>query len=124
MLSFPLPLKSDSHLPKKKNVLICLIESPLKIMKNAKFHLKSSFCSQDIYIFVKTFWSCRKNGLIRKIRLTSKFMTSQPRQQAITIHILPNISQSKENQTIKLRELIEYKKRNISKIMLKMRQRD
>ena len=29
-------LKSGSHLP-KKNYLICLIESPLKIMKNA-FH--------------------------------------------------------------------------------------
>ena len=24
------------------------------------FHLKSSFCSQDISIFALTFWSCRK----------------------------------------------------------------
>ena len=24
------------------------------------FHFKSSFRSQDIYIFVLTFWSCRK----------------------------------------------------------------
>ena len=25
-----------------------------------------------------TFWSCRENGLIRKMRLISKLMTSQP----------------------------------------------
>ena len=29
-------------------------------------------------IFFLTFWSGRKNGLIRKIRLISKLMTSQP----------------------------------------------
>ena len=40
------------------------------------FHLKSSFRSQDTYVFVIAFWSCRKNGLIRKIRLTVEFMTS------------------------------------------------
>ena len=40
------------------------------------FHLKSSFRSQDTYVFVIAFWSCRKNGLIRKIRLTVEFMAS------------------------------------------------
>ena len=49
-----------------------------------------------------TFWSCRKNGLIRKLRLTTKVMTS-----------LTNISRSKDNQTMKLGQLIEYNKRNI-----------
>ena len=39
-------LKSDSHLPKK--VDIYLIERPIKMIKNALFHLKSSFHSQDI----------------------------------------------------------------------------
>ena len=77
------------------------------------FHLKSSFRYQDILVFVTTFWSCRKNGLIRKIRLTSKFMTSQPGLQTIPIHILPNISQSKDNQTMRFGQLIEYNKRNI-----------
>ena len=48
-----------------------------------------------------------ENGLIRKIRLTSKFVTSQPGLQTITIHILSNISQSKGNQTITFRQLIE-----------------
>ena len=49
-----------------------------------------------------TFWSCRKKGLIRKIRLILKFMASQPGQQTITKHILPNISRNKGNQIIKL----------------------
>ena len=40
-------------------------------------------------------------------------MTSQPGLQTIAIHILPNISQSKGNQTMKLGQLIEYNKRNI-----------
>ena len=51
--------------------------------------------------------------MIKKIRLTSKFMTSQPGLQTIAIHILPNISQSKTNQTMKFGQLIEYNKRNI-----------
>ena len=59
------------------------------------------------------FWSCRKNGLIKKIRLTSKFMTSHPGLQTIAIYILPNISQSKGNQTKKFGQLIEYNKRSI-----------
>ena len=40
-------------------------------------------------------------------------MTSQPGKQTITIHILPNISGSKGNQTIKFGKLIEYNIRTI-----------
>ena len=58
-------------------------------------------------------WPCRKNGFIRKIRLTSKFMTSQTRLQPIAIHILPNISQSKGDQTMKFGQVIKYNKINI-----------
>ena len=83
-------------------------------MKNAfYFFLKSSFRTQDIQVFVMTFWSCRKKGLIRKVRLTSKVMTSQSGFQTITIHILSDISQSKGNQTMKLDGLIEYNEINI-----------
>ena len=56
------------------------------------FFKESPFRSQDIQIFILTFWSHRKNGLIRNIRLISKFMTSQPGKKTIAIHILPNIS--------------------------------
>ena len=53
-------------------------------------------------------------------------MTSQPGLQTIAIHILPNISQSKGNQTMKFSQLLEYNKRNLffSKIMQKIRQGD
>ena len=51
-------------------------ESPWKIMKNAfYFILKAIFV---LKMFVLTVWSCGKNGLIRKMKLISKIMTSQP----------------------------------------------
>ena len=40
-------------------------------------------------------------------------MTSQPGLEAIAIHLLPNISQSEDNLTMKFGQLIEYNKRNI-----------
>ena len=40
-------------------------------------------------------------------------MTSQPGQQRIVIHIFPNISKSKGNQTMKFDQLIECNMRNI-----------
>ena len=68
--------------PSTHKKIVCFDQSPLKMMKNKMlfyllFHFKSSFRTQDIQIFVWTFWSCRKNGLIRNIRLISKLMTSQ-----------------------------------------------
>ena len=54
-----------------------------------------------------------KNSLMRKIRLISKFMNTQPGQETTKIHILPNISRSKGNQTMKFGHVIEYDKRNI-----------
>ena len=69
------------------------------------YYLKSSFHSQDASVFATTFWSCRENGLIR--------LASQPGLQTIAIDILLNISQSKEKQTMKFGQLIEYNKRNI-----------
>ena len=80
--------------------------------KRLLFRLKGSFRSQYILVFV-TFWPCRKNGLIKKIRLTAEFMTSQPVLQTITIHILSNISPSKGNQTMKFGQLIEHNKRDV-----------
>ena len=86
--------KSGSRIPKN---LFYLLQ--WKLFKNDEnyflFNLKSSFSSQDIWIFVLTFSSHKKDGLIGKIRLISKFMTSQPGQQTILINILSNISRSK-----------------------------
>ena len=38
-------------------------------------------------------------------------MASQPGKQVITMHILPNISKSNENQTMKFRQLMKYSMR-------------
>ena len=50
---------------------------------------------------------------MRKLRLISKFMASQPGQQIIMIYILSDISRRKGNQTMKFGQLIEYSMMNI-----------
>ena len=53
-------------------------------------------------------------------------MTSQPGQQTIAIDILPNISQNKGKQTMKLGQLIVYNKKNFffKKTVQKIKQGD
>ena len=48
-----------------------------------------------------------------KDKLDLKIMTSKPGLQTIPVHILPNISQSKGNQTMKYGQLIGHNKKNI-----------
>ena len=48
-----------------------------------------------------------------KIRLISKFMTSQPGKQTMAIHLLLKISRRKSNQTMEFGQLIEYSMRKI-----------
>ena len=48
-----------------------------------------------------------------RFRLIPKFMTSQTGKQIITVQILPIISRSKGNQTIKFGQIIEHNIRNI-----------
>ena len=67
----------------------------------------------EIPTFLTDFLVITKNGLIRKLRSVPKFMISLAAQQIITIHILPNISRSKCNQTMKFGQLIEYDMRNL-----------
>ena len=70
-------LKWDSHL--QKDLCYLLHWKPFKSDEKCfLFHFNSSFHSQDIEVFVMSFRSCRKNTLIRMIRLVSKFMVSQP----------------------------------------------
>ena len=76
------------------------------------FHLKiKAFCSQDNYFSVLFSSICRKTTLLE--RLISKFMMSEPGKQTIAIHILPNISRSRGNQTMKFGQLIKYNIKNI-----------
>ena len=116
------PLESDSHLPKK---LCCLLYwKSFKMMKNALYFILKALFVLKIFKFLSWLFGHVKNGLIRKIRLISKFMTSQLGKQTIAIDILHNISRSKDYRAIKLGQLIEYNKRNIFLQKQKMRQRD
>ena len=63
--------------------------------------------------FCLDFLVMQQNGLIKNVRLISNFMTSQPGQQTIVTHILPNISRSKGSQTMKFGQLIECNMKNI-----------
>ena len=51
-------------------------------------------------------------GLIGKIRVNSNFMASQLGKQTLAINILPNISKSKGNKTMKFGLFIKYNKKN------------
>ena len=85
--------------PSKKNYVICLTESLLKMMEKAfYFILKAVFILKIFKFLSRLFGHVRKNGLIRKIRLTSKFIRSQSGLQTIATYILPDTSQNKENQ--------------------------
>ena len=75
--------------------------------------IKNASCFTIKALFILKFLVMKENDLIRKLRLISKPMTSSTGKRIITIHILPNISRSKCNQTIKIGQLIDYNFRNI-----------
>ena len=76
--------------------------------------IESNIYSETVNLpFVRKRFRNYKSGLIRKIRLISRSVTSQPGKQTITILILPNISRNKGNQAMKVGQLIEYYIRNI-----------
>ena len=91
-------------------------------MKNAYyFHIKALFVLKYSN-FCLDFSFMLKNGLIRKIKSISRIMTWQPGKQTIAIHIPPNISRSKSNQTMKFGQLIIFKElllQQIKEIFLK-----
>ena len=88
-------------------------ESPLKIMKNAFYLILKAHFVIKIFKFLYWPFGHVKKGLIKKIRLILKCMTSRPGKQTITIHILPNISRSKGNKTMKFGQLIKHNMTNI-----------
>ena len=83
------------------------------------FYLKKLFLFLRYLSFCLDYLVTLKNGLIRKIRLISKFMTSCPGKQTISIHTLPNISKSKGKHTMKFCQLRECNMRNMQNIFVK-----
>ena len=113
LLPYLVQLKSDSHLP-KTIYFICCNDSPSKIMKNAFYFILKTLLVLKIFKFLSWhFGNVKKPSLIRRIRLISKFKTSQTGSERITTHILLNISWMKDNLTMKFSQLIEHPKRNI-----------
>ena len=82
-------------------------------MQNACFSPQKVFLFSRYLSFCFDFLVMYQNGLIKKVRLISSFMMLQPGQQKNVIHVLPNISKSKSNQTMKFGQLIECNSRNI-----------
>ena len=88
-------------------------ESPLKLMKIAfLFHLKSSFALK-ILKFLSWLFGHVSGRLDQKDKVNCKFLTSQPGQETIVIHMLPNILRSKGNQTMTFSQLTECNMKNI-----------
>ena len=83
------------------------------MMKNDFYFTFKALFVLKIFKILSLFLAMYKKGLIRKIRLISIFMTSQPGIPTIAVHILPNISRSKANQTLKFGQFIEYNMRKI-----------
>ena len=99
--------------PSEKTCLICFNESPLKIMENTFYFILKALFVFKIFKFLPWRFGHVEKSFIRKIRLISTFMASQPGQQTITIHILPNISRSKGNQTMIFGQVMQYNMINI-----------
>ena len=88
-------------------------ERPLKMMKDAFYFMLKDLFILEIFTLLFWFFGYVKNGLIRKLWLISKFMTSQTGQQVISIHVLPNFSSTKGNQATKFGQLIKFTVRDI-----------
>ena len=58
----------------RKNLIA---ESPLKMMKNAFYFMLKAIFALQIFTFLPYLFDHVENGLIRKLRLISKYMTSQ-----------------------------------------------
>ena len=77
-------------------------------MKIAFYFMLKALFVFEIFTFLP-----RHFGYVGKRPDKKIFMTSQTGQQMITIHMLPSISRSKGNQTMKFGKIMGYDIRNI-----------
>ena len=75
--------------------------------KNAIYLTLKALFVLKIFQFLSRLFGHVQNDFIRKRRSISKFMTSKPGKQTITINILPNMPRRKRNQTVTFAKLIE-----------------
>ena len=86
-------------------------ESPLKLIKNAYFTLKSLFVLK-IFKFLSWLFDQVEKRLDWKDEVNFKIYNVTTWKQAISIHTLINVS-SKGNQAMKFGQVIEYNMRNV-----------
>ena len=67
-------------------------------MMNAFYFTLKALFVLEILKFLSWLFGHVKNSLIRKTKIISKFIMSQPGKHTITLHILTNISKSKGNE--------------------------
>ena len=97
-------LKSNSHLPPKNYLLHW---KPFKYDEKWFFFILKALSVLTVFLSW-IFFHVEKNNFLRRLRLISKCMTSQPGKQTITMHIFPKISRSKDNR--KFCQLTKYTK--------------
>ena len=94
-------------------VQFLLTKNTFKMIKNYfYFTLKVLFLPM-IFKFLFLLFGRINKRFDQKDRLISKFMMLQSGTQIIAIHILPNITRSKDNETLKFGQLTEDNMRNI-----------
>ena len=96
----------------KKVCVICFIENPFKMMKMAFYFMLKAIFVLKIFHFM-SFWSCRRNGLIKQIRLISKFMTCNLVSKQLQQAYCPISHEVKATRSMKLGQLTENNKTNI-----------
>ena len=94
-------LKSDSHLP-RLILFICFNDSSLKMMKNVFYFIFKALFVLKIFNFCLDFLVMWKKQLHEENKVNFNIFDVK----TVTIYILPNISRSKGNQTLKFGQVI------------------
>ena len=99
--------------PSKKIVLICFIESPLKMMKNAFYFVLKVLFVLEILKFLPWLFDCVEKRLDKKAQVNSKMYDATGYTTSNYNTCMSNTSGSKGNQAMKFGQLIEYNTKNI-----------
>ena len=103
-------LSPGSHLLIFFHLLHC---KPSKVTRNPFYFTLKIIFVLEILKFLCWLFGHVEEGLIRKPRLISKFMTSHNGQSITAMYIKSNLSRSEGSQTMQFGRLTEYNLRNI-----------
>ena len=103
--------KFNSHL--QNFFLICFNDSSSKMIKNAFYFILKALFFLKIFKFLSWIFGHVEKRAWLEDKVNFKIYDVTAWLQTIAIHILPDTSRSKSNQTMKLGQLIQYNKRKI-----------